>query len=441
MKTPTPEQQTCINKLVKFYYTPGATFALLEGWAGVGKTFTIQRVIETLQAENPRIQIALTAPTHKAVKVLQYMALELGLQDIELVTIYSSLGLIVNSNDEVKHVAKSARGNFSDMDLVIVDEVSMLNRQVVAELRASAQSLGIPVILMGDSFQLPPVKEKNSPAFENVQLRLRLDKIMRQEEGNPILELTASLREDIKNNTSNTVFRSKVDKKLDKGVYCLNGKAWVESVKNNFASDEYKEDPDLFRCVAWHNYRIDALNASIRKLLVGETESPYIAGERLITKQSISLGEGADRQPLASTDEECIVLDIVEDLHPKYLNTTVQFKVWTIRLMTPREEIAEVYLLHGDSEKQYWSTLNQMIEFAHQDRSQWKAKHDFQESFASLQPPHAITVHRSQGSTFKNVFVDLIDCWKNPDSMERNKLLYVAASRASENLICLKRPQ
>ena len=440
MKTPTPEQQTCINKLVEFYYAAGSTFALLEGWAGVGKTFAIQRVIETLQAENPRIQIALTAPTHKALKVLDAMAVELGLEDVVLLTIYSSLGLIVTKNDVIKRIAKAAKGNFSDMDLVIVDECSMLSRQVVEELRGHAEAYKIPVILMGDSFQLPPVKEGFSAAFENVQLRLRLDKIMRQEQGNPILELTASLREDIRNDTSNTVFNSKVHKGLDKGIYCLNGKAWVDSVKNNFVSDEYKEDPDLFRCVAWRNLRVDALNASIRKLLVGATESPYVAGERLITKQHI-YGEEGDMVPLATTDDECLVLDIIESLHPKYLKTTVQFKVWTIRLLTPSECIVEVHLLHKDSRKQYKTTLDLLVAAAHEDNRQWRAKYDFEESFASLQPPHAITVHRSQGSTFKNVFIDVVDIFRNPDEMERNKLLYVAVSRASENVICLKRPQ
>jgi ATP-dependent exoDNAse (exonuclease V) alpha subunit len=440
MKELTPEQQDVHDKAVDFYRTPGVTFLSLEGWAGVGKTFTTQRIIKTLQSQNPNIKIAMTAPTHKAVKVTRAMAEEYGIENVEFLTIYSCLGMILDNNQEIRHTKKAAEGSFADMDLVIIDEASMLPRNAFAELEATAKALNIPVILMGDSFQLPPVKEPNSIAFEKAQIKLRLDKIMRQEQGNPILEVTASLRDDIRNHTSKTVIRSKINKELDKGVYALNGPAWVKSVENNFVSDEYKEDPDLFRVLAWTNHRVDSLNRKIRKLLVGETESPFIPGERLITRRPIAEGEGSQRVQLAYTDEECEVIDIALTTHPLYANFSIQFSVWAIRLLTVREEVAEVYLLHRDSVADYWSTLNTLKDRAKTDRGQWRAAHNFEDSFADLQPPHALTVHRSQGSTYKNVFVDLIDCYKNPDVLERNKLLYVACSRASDNLIALKRP-
>jgi len=46
-----------------------------------------------------------------------------------------------------------------------------------------------------------------------------------------------------------------------------------------------------------------------------------------------------------------------------------------------------------------------------------------------------MTVHKSQGSTFENVFVDAEDILANPNREEALRCLYVAVSRASHNVI------
>jgi hypothetical protein len=49
----------------------------------------------------------------------------------------------------------------------------------------------------------------------------------------------------------------------------------------------------------------------------------------------------------------------------------------------------------------------------------------------------AITVHKSQGSTYDNVFVDEQDLNINRNNTERNKLKYVAFSRPISGVYCL----
>ena len=65
----------------------------------------------------------------------------------------------------------------------------------------------------------------------------------------------------------------------------------------------------------------------------------------------------------------------------------------------------------------------------------WK---DWQENvidrFAQLNYGYCITVHKSQGSTFKNVFIDIMDIFKNFNQMERLKCLYTAITRSSHSL-------
>jgi hypothetical protein len=54
--------------------------------------------------------------------------------------------------------------------------------------------------------------------------------------------------------------------------------------------------------------------------------------------------------------------------------------------------------------------------------------------FAQLNYGYAITVHKSQGSTFMNVFIDIMDIFENHNQPERLKCLYTAITRSSHSL-------
>lgn len=54
--------------------------------------------------------------------------------------------------------------------------------------------------------------------------------------------------------------------------------------------------------------------------------------------------------------------------------------------------------------------------------------------FAQLNYGYCITVHKSQGSTFKNVFIDMNDILDNNNQNETSKCLYTAITRSSKTL-------
>lgn len=56
------------------------------------------------------------------------------------------------------------------------------------------------------------------------------------------------------------------------------------------------------------------------------------------------------------------------------------------------------------------------------------------ECFAELNYGYCITVHKSQGSTFKNVFIDINDILTNNNISETSKCLYTAITRSSKTL-------
>jgi exodeoxyribonuclease-5 len=64
-------------------------------------------------------------------------------------------------------------------------------------------------------------------------------------------------------------------------------------------------------------------------------------------------------------------------------------------------------------------------------RPLWRRFFLVRDAFASLGPAAVLTVHRSQGSTFGEVFIDADVFWP-ADGELRRQLVYVAVSRASE---------
>jgi exodeoxyribonuclease-5 len=428
-------QMAVVKDIVDFYYTPGEYFYTLNSKAGTGKTTCIQTAMkEIIASSGTPLSICLTAPTNKATKVLRSMAGEEGLK-ADCKTIYSLLGLVLNSNNEIRHAAKMADGAFADYDVVVVDEGSMVSAALWEHLHTHTIDNRMKVIIMGDSSQLPPVKETVSKVFTQDFRKGSLTKVMRQVEGNPILSLAQSIRDAQADPRKIVEYQTEVNPATDHGVYLLPVMDWTNTVRENFMSEEYRSDPNSFRCLSYTNARVSTLNRMIRSLLVGQTESPFVKGERVIVTRPVIDIITDDK---IHTDEECQVLDVAEILHPRYQNTTTQFKVWELRLLSDGGTYVDAYVLHRDSFKDYTTTLDALGKAAQSNNSQWRNFWGFKDSFAELQSPHAMTVHRSQGSTYKNVFVDMRDIYKNKNKLERLQLEYVACSRASETLVLMK---
>jgi hypothetical protein len=428
-------QEKVVSDIIDFYNTPGELFYVLEAPAGTGKSTSIQIAIKRLKEQSAsNLSVCLTAPTNKATKVLREMAYAEELE-VHCRTIYSILGLVLNNNNEIRHASKMADGVFEDYQLIVVDEASMCGKALWEELYDAAASNNIKVILMGDSFQLPPVKESASVAFNKGFKRGTLTEVMRQVNANPILTLTQKLRDAQSDPRIEVAYETEINPETDQGIYLLNPAQWTASVKENFSSDEYHSDPNSFRCLAYTNRRVNSLNRMIRNMLVGVTESPFIKGERVLVKRPITDLLTGDK---VHTDEECEVLNIVETTHPQYDNTSQPFKVWELKLASTTGSYVDAYLLHNDSKQDHSDMLDMLGKAAKADGRRWKDFWGFKDSFHDMQPPHALTCHRSQGSSYSNVFVDLRDIYVNKKKLERLQLEYVACSRASETLVLMK---
>ena len=109
------------------------------------------------------------------------------------------------------------------------------------------------------------------------------------------------------------------------------------------------------------------------------------------------------------------------------------FDYWVINAQDEDGAIKNFRVLAQKEEDRFKGMLRDYA-----NRYEWDNYWGFKKPFHPLQYAYALTVHRSQGSTFQRVFLDLRNLLRNRKTNERNKLLYTAATRASKQMIVLQ---
>lgn len=152
----------------------------LFGYAGAGKT-TLARHI----AENADGEVAFAAFTGKAAHVMRNKGC------VDASTIHSLIYRPTGDEDEDDGPSFTIRRDApaSKADLIIIDECSMVDEDLGRDLL----SFGIPVLVLGDPAQLPPVK--GGGFFTQGEPDYMLTEIHRQAEDNPIIHLSMLIRE------------------------------------------------------------------------------------------------------------------------------------------------------------------------------------------------------------------------------------------------------
>ena len=141
MIKPEGQQLIALDKIQRWDEVPIKQTFTMGGFAGTGKTSLIPTIRELLHWNS-----AVVTYTNKAAAVLR----EKGIDDAT--TIYRLMYQLI---DPVNMLWR--RRETLEVDVVIVDEASMLGQNI----RDDLESYGIPVLYVGDPFQLPPVKEES----------------------------------------------------------------------------------------------------------------------------------------------------------------------------------------------------------------------------------------------------------------------------------------
>jgi len=448
------EQEKAFNMLKKFLSDKGADMFLLEGYAGTGKTFLVTKFIEWFLNKNKYKFVAMTAPTNKAVKVLRTTS-SFENKFVEFSTIHKLLGLREDIDAYGKQQFIQSKMFSVELDkykVLVVDEVSMLNDDLFTELLKWCKV--VKIIFMGDPAQIPPVNNPDCiPMVEEERKkhgirRVRLETIMRQNVGNPLVEIGFKVRDNLKELHPYNGSKSKMVKGAGVWFFDPNDdeqrKFLAKMFKQYFDSKQFKEDADFAKVIAWTNKTVRKYNDYIRGLLFGEDAAMIEVGEKLIANEPIM----ANDLIIFSNNDEFEVVSfktmnkVSFRVGMKYYATTVKY----IDAVTQQEKEQVVDILHEDSVDAFNDQLKSMKQQAvtqpkgsGQAKQKWVLYYKFMRTFANVNYNYAITSHKAQGSTYENVFVVDDDLNNNKNVLERNRIRYTAFSRPRSRLFVLKR--
>jgi exodeoxyribonuclease-5 len=438
----------------------------LDGAAGTGKTTIMKAFLDKLGV--PKSKIAVTAPTHKAKKEISKATGFYGQ------TIQKLLGLRPDTemdkfdiNNPVFRVL--AKDTIKDYKYIIIDESSMLNKDSFKLICEKAKEHKVRIVFLGDAYQLPPINEEISKVFNTVTNISTLTTIVRQGEDNPMATILHLLREDIKNNTCLAIPAMLEAKSImigDKGFKCLSQKkhdgygetSFGEEMLPMFMGSEYNINKNFIKLICYTNPTAMAWSEGLRKRLLGEDAEKIInEGELLVGHSSIT-NRKTNTVTIANS-EDYVVRKVI------YGESDDDIKGYFVTLANEDNFVKTVFIVnHLDKENltRFRTLCIKHLNTAKARRSYyWGKFYKFKHAHlllvnVAIDPRYeavkknllcskdlyygyAITTHKSQGSTYDNTAVNLVDLNSNYKESERARLIYVALSRCRNmNLILVQ---
>ena len=149
----------------------------LFGYAGTGKTTLARHLAEHVSGE-----VKFAAFTGKAAQVMRNKGCH------GATTIHSLIYKARESEEQTPNFELWDNAPASRAKLIIIDECSMVD----AELGRDLLSFGVPVLVLGDPAQLPPIK--GTGFFTEAQPDVMLSEVHRQAEDDPIIRMSVAVR-------------------------------------------------------------------------------------------------------------------------------------------------------------------------------------------------------------------------------------------------------
>ena len=164
-------------------------FSIITGGPGSGKTTSLAMITSLYQLVYPEAKIALAAPTGRAARRMEQQT---GMTSM---TIHKLLNLTPNTKTNFLNIPSDL--DFVDADFLIIDESSMIDAELFAELMLHIDH-NTKVLMLGDVDQLPSVGAGNVLrellSLRNVVPFVKLTKIFRQSDESIIPQNAAKIR-------------------------------------------------------------------------------------------------------------------------------------------------------------------------------------------------------------------------------------------------------
>jgi exodeoxyribonuclease-5 len=445
--TPTEEQALVMAKLVTFVFrATGREVFLLKGYAGTGKSSLVGALVKTLTQFS--MKSVLLAPTGRAAKVFGLYS------DTPAYTIHKKIYRQKTFSPDMTGFTLTV--NRHKQTLFIVDEASMIassadsSSDLLSDLIEYVYSSpGCKLVLIGDTAQLPPVGQTNTPALEPLSLEdyglkvteVTLTEVVRQTLTSGILYNATNLRQMLQDEY---IVTPKIELNRFADIKNITGAELLESLEESYS----RCGKDETIIVTRSNKRANIFNDGVRARILYREEELESGDLLMVSKNNYYWGEKIEQIDFIANG------DVAQVLRVKSYNEMYGFRFAdvSLRLLDYDVDIdAKIMLdtLHLEYPSLTPELNNQFFNKVMEDYADVRTKRErikrvkTDKWFNALQVKYAyaVTCHKSQGGQWQNVFIDMGNILEESVNVDFIRWLYTAFTRATDKLYLINTPK
>ncbi|MFK2636400.1 ATP-dependent RecD-like DNA helicase [Bacteroides fragilis] len=451
---PTFEQEIAVKSLSEFLLsTANDTVFVLRGYAGTGKTSLVGALVKAM--DKLQQKSVLLAPTGRAAKVFSAYA------GHPAFTIHKKIYRQQSFSNEVSNF--SINDNLTTHTLYIVDEASMISNEGLSGSMFGTGRLlddlvefvysgvGCRLLLMGDTAQLPPVGEEQSPALATEALKgyglnvieVDLTQVVRQVQSSGILWNATQIRQLIAEDECFSLPKIKVSGFPD--IQVVRGDELIDTLTGCYEKDGMDETIVVCRS----NKRANIYNKGIRAQILYREDELNTGDLLMVAKNNYFWTEKYKEMDFIANGEIAVVRRV------RRTRELYGFRFAEVLLAFPDQNDFELEAnllldtLHSDApalpktenDRLFYSVLEDYVDITVKRERMKKMKADPHYNALQVKYAYAMTCHKAQGGQWQNVFLDqgyMSDEYLTPDYF---RWLYTAFTRASKTLYLVNYPE
>ncbi|MDR1763573.1 MAG: AAA family ATPase [Dysgonamonadaceae bacterium] len=442
---PTGEQLQALEKLSDFLFSRNndALF-LLKGYAGTGKSSLAGALVKTINELKQKA--ILLAPTGRAAKVFASYAGQ------NAFTIHKKIyRQKIFSNEPGGYVQAD---NLHKHTLFIVDEASMISNDGLDSAFGSGRLLddlihyvysgdGCRLILLGDSAQLPPVSQAESPALDAETLKgyglevreITLTQVVRQAEESGILMNATLLRQAMNENKTGLFPKIRIAGFPD--VIKIGGDELIEAIASAYSRDGMEETTVITRS----NKRAGIYNNGIRNRVLMREEELSTGDLLMIAKNNYFWAKNEEKLGFIANGElmEVVRVRREQELYGfRFCDVLARFPDYDaeleVKILMETLQSDSPALPKEMSDKLFYSVLEDYEDVPQRREKMKQIKENPHFNALQVKYAYAVTCHKAQGGQWKNVFLDISYVPQEYLGIDFYRWLYTAFTRATERI-------
>lgn len=449
---PTSQQQEALEKIVHFLFLQKEeTLFLLRGYAGTGKSSLLGALVKTMTEFKQKT--VLLAPTGRAAKVFSSYANHPAFtihkkiyRQQKFAGDFGSFGLMDNLHKDT---------------LFIVDEASMIsNNGLDSSFFGTGRLLddlihyvysgeNCRLLLIGDSAQLPPVMEDDSPALQTAVLEgyglevhgAMLSQIVRQAESSGILFNATNIRNALNAGETEAYPKLKLTDFTD--IVRISGEDLIDEISSAYN----REGLENTMIISRSNKRSNIYNQGVRNRILYREEELSAGDMLMITKNNYHWTENVEGIDFLANGEIVEVLRIrgeqelygfrFRDVLVRSIDYNIEMEV-KILMDTLYSDAAG--LTRERAEELFLNVLEDYSDISTKPAKMKRLKVDPFYNAVQVKFAYAVTCHKAQGGEWDTVFLDLGYISEDHLGINFYRWLYTAITRAGKKLYLVNLP-